>query len=144
MILPNSVFFREIENLIKEGDTVKIKLVGNSMFPFLRNCEDNVTLAPFKESDLKRGSVALFKYKNYYILHRLISIDNNVYTFSGDGNIGITEKVELKDIIAQMTLIERSSGKKCACDSFLWRLKSWLWLTLSPFRRYLLWICRKL
>lgn len=144
MRLANNIFFKEIEQMLASGETVKIKLLGHSMYPFLRSNKDSVVLSPFKKEDLKRGSVALFKYKDSYILHRIVCIFNDVYTFRGDGNVGLIERVHLDDIVALMTGIERLSGRKYSCNSFLWRTASCLWLLLSPFRRYLLWLCRVL
>ena len=141
--IPNNILFEEIEHLIKGGDTVKLKLVGNSMYPFLRNGRDSVVLSPFHKDDLKRGSVALFKYKNTYVLHRIITVNDGVYTFRGDGNIKLTERVYIDDIVALMIGVEYASGQKCVCNSFWWRSSSFLWLALYPFRRYLLWICRR-
>lgn len=142
MKLPNNILFNEVENAIRNGETVKLKLVGNSMYPILRDCRDTIILEPFNKCDLRCGAVALFKYRDTYILHRIISIENNVYNFCGDANIGLTEVVHLDAIVALMVGVEFQSGRKLSCNSSLWRFYSYSWIKLYPFRRYLLHICK--
>lgn len=139
MKLSNDIFYKEVENMLRSGETVKIKLGGDSMLPFLRGGKDSVILSPFKKEELKHGSRALFKYKGGYVLHRIVSIDDDVYTFRGDGNVGLTEMVLLNDIVALMTSVERPSGRISYCSSRRCRAISCLWMLLLPFRRYLLW-----
>ena len=45
--IPNEILLPEVARLIKEGHTVTITVLGNSMNPFLVDRRDRVTLGDF-------------------------------------------------------------------------------------------------
>ena len=118
----------EIRALISEGKTVKLTVKGNSMNPFLVSMRDQMTLGPWKDED---------------IIHRIIKRDEKTVTLLGDGNIGFTETATFDNIIGIMYSVTRK-GREWASDSFLWRFYSWSWMLLTPVRRWLLGLWRRL
>ena len=90
--LSNELFFAEVEQLISQGERVTITIKGNSMRPWLQNSKHKVIVKPLADSILQCGDIALFRYKGKHILHRVVKIENDKITFSGDGNIGIKSK----------------------------------------------------
>ena len=143
--LSNELFFAEVEQLISQGENVTITIKGNSMRPWLQNSKHKVIVKPLADSILQCGDIALFRYKGKHILHRVVKIENDKITFSGDGNIGIKEQASKDDIIALVESIITPSGRVIECNSNEWKTKSKLWLALPQFaRRIILGILRRL
>ena len=143
--LSNELFFAEVEQLISQGESVTITIKGNSMRPWLQNSKHKVIVRPLANSILQRGDIALFRYKGKHILHRVVKIENDKITFSGDGNIGIKEQASKDDVIALVESIITPSGRVIECNSNEWKTKSKLWLALPKFtRRIILGILRRL
>jgi hypothetical protein len=143
--LSNELFFAEVEQLISQGESITITIKGNSMRPWLQNSKHKVLVKPLADSILQCGDIALFRYKGKHILHRVVKIENDKITFSGDGNIGIKEQASKDDVIALVESIITPSGRVIECNSNEWKTKSKLWLALPQFaRRIILGILRRL
>lgn len=143
--LSNELFFAEVEQLISQGESITFTIKGNSMRPWLQNSKHKVIVKPLADSILQCGDIALFRYKGKHILHRVVKIENDKITFSGDGNIGIKEQASKDDVIALVESIITPSGRVIECNSNEWKTKSKLWLALPQFaRRIILGILRRL
>ena len=46
ILLPNQLFFAEVEAMLAEGREVQIRMKGHSMRPLLRSERDQVVLTP--------------------------------------------------------------------------------------------------
>ena len=126
----------EISRLISEGKTVSISAKGYSMNPFIMHLRDQIVLGTWTDQDIKKGAVVLVKdIRGCFIIHRIIKREGNMITLMGDGNIGITEKAHVKDIIALMHAVTKK-GRTYSVKSLRWRLYSCLWKMLTPMRRY--------
>lgn len=138
------LMMEEVRRLIAEGKTVSITVKGNSMNPFIVHLRDRMTLGPWKDPDIRKGTVALVKdFRGNYVIHRIIRRDEKTVTLLGDGNLGLYETASFDNIIAIMYSIDRK-GRTWSRDSFIWRVYSWLWMLLTPVRRYPLAIWRRL
>ena len=134
----------EIRTLISEGKSVTLTVKGNSMNPFIVHMRDRMTLGPWKDEDIRKGTVALVRdIRGNYLIHRIIRKEENTVTLLGDGNVGFTETATIDNIIGIMHSIERKN-KIWTSKSMIWRIYSWVWMTLTPLRRYPLAIWRKL
>lgn len=134
----------EIRTLVSEGKTVTLTVKGNSMNPFIVHLRDRMTIGPWKDEDIRKGTVALVKdTRGSYVIHRIIKRDKDRVVLLGDGNIGFTETATLDNVIGIMHNIDRK-GRIWTPQSTLWRLYSWFWMTLTPLRRYPLALWRKL
>lgn len=138
------LMMEEVRRLIAEGKTVSITVKGNSMNPFIVHLRDRMTLGPWKDQDIRKGTVALVKdFRGNYVIHRIIRRDEKTVTLLGDGNLGLYETASFDNIIAIMYSIDRK-GRTWSRDSFIWRVYSRLWMRLTPVRRYPLAIWRRL
>ena len=142
-VIPNELFFAQVEDRIAEGKTVRFKVKGVSMMPFLRNGIDEVILAPLN-GPLKIYDIVLFKYKGRHILHRIIDVKDGTYIIQGDGVYLTKEYCTAADVVGIVTHICRPSGKVISVSSskFMFMIK--LWLKLGNSRRYALAILRRL
>ena len=144
IIKDNGVMMEEIRQLVSEGKTVTITVKGNSMNPFMVHLRDQITLGPWKDADIKAGTVALVKdTRGKYLIHRIIRRNKSTITLLGDGNIAQTETATTDNINAIMHSITRK-GHTWSSDSLVWRIYSAIWKLISPARRYPLGLWRKL
>ena len=143
----NDILLSGVEAFIKEGRSVILKARGQSMLPFIFPERDSVQLE--KAESLSVGDIVLVRlYRSaspYYVMHRIIRIEDGVFTMMGDGNISGVEKFRRENVIAKVTAIVSEDGKSRKVG------KASVWRALRPVRRYLLafyrripWISRKL
>ena len=134
----------EIRKLVSEGKTVTITAKGNSMNPFIVHLRDHITLGPWEQEDIRKGTVALVKdNRGNYLIHRIIDTKGNSIRLLGDGNIRLYETASKENIIAIMYSITRN-GREYTSSSLLWRAYSFMWMALTPLRRYPLGLWRRL
>ena len=139
-----AIMMEEIRTLISEGKTVTLTVKGNSMNPFMVHLRDQLTLGPWKEEDLRKGTVALVRdiYGNH-LIHRIIKVDKDTVTLLGDGNV-LQKEIATKDnVIGIMHAIHRK-GRTYTPKSLVWRIYSTVWQLLTPVRRYPLGLYRRL
>jgi len=117
--IPNIDALMIIEESIKAGTPVQLTVRGNSMSPLLMDGVDVVRLRPFIPTELKPGVIILFRYKERFVLHRIIHISlpgnqqNNeaIITAKGDA-MTKTETITFADVIAVADVPEHSSFNK--------------------------------
>ena len=144
IVKDKGLMMEEIRTLVSEGNTVTLTVKGNSMNPFIVHLRDRMTIGPWKDEDIRKGTVALVKdTRGSYVIHRIIKRNKDRVVLLGDGNIGFTETATLDNVIGIMHNIDRK-GRIWTPQSTLWRLYSWFWMTLTPLRRYPLALWRKL
>ena len=125
IVKDKAIMMEEIRELIAEGRTVSLTVKGNSMNPFLVSMRDQMKLGPWKDQDIR----------NNYLIHRIIERNGDTVTLLGDGNVGFTETATLDNIIGIMYSVTRK-GHEWKSDSALWRFYSWLWMMITPVRRW--------
>ena len=142
--IDKAVMMEEIRKMISEGKTVTITLKGNSMNPFIVHLRDQMTLGPWKDEDIRKGTVALVRdiYGNH-LIHRIIKREGDKVILLGDGNIGITETATMDNVIGIMYAITRK-GRTYTPKSLSWRIYSAIWAILTPVRRYPLGLWRRI
>lgn len=104
MKVGNDIFFAAVEEQIAAGMRVKITLVGTSMRPTLYE-GDILTLAPV-DGNPEVGDVVLFHYQGRHLLHRIISVADDIYTMRGDNCVS-TESCHREDIVARLMEVEK-------------------------------------
>ena len=141
--LPNGLLFDEVTRLLSEGKEVIIPTKGSSMLPFIRGEKDCVALV--RKQEVKEGDIVLaFVEGNRYILHRIWSVEGEKVTLMGDGNISGKELCRVSDISGTVTQIVKPDGRRISVDTQAFRRCSRIWRKLLPFRRYILFIYRRL
>lgn len=137
--IDNSTFFAEVERLVAEGSTVRVRVKGNSMRPLMRSDRTQVLLAPVAEGELRCGDIVLFRYRGSHVMHRIRRIEGDSLTMEGDGNYRAAEHAVRADVVARVEAVVTHGGRRIECSSREWRLKSALWLSLPRLvRRYAL------
>lgn len=142
--IPNDVLIPEIKRFIDEGRTAIFRVRGNSMRLFLKDGRDKVVLAPCQEAEVHDVVLAEIT-PGHYVLHRIIKKEGHRIILKGDGNVYGTEECTIHDIVGIATgFIRKGRSTIDSVEGCKWRIYSTLWLILSPVRRYILGICRRL
>lgn len=144
--IPNEILIPKVKEVIDRGATATLRVKGHSMRIFLSNGRDLVTLVAPERENLRVGDVVLAEIQpKVYVLHRIIQRTQDQLTLMGDGNVGTTEACTIKDVIGIVTLFYRKGRTKPdSVNGWKWKTYSRIWLTLTPIRRYILAIHRRL
>ena len=130
ILIGNDVLFSHIEELIFAGERVELRIKGRSMQPTLQDGKDRVVLSSLSAHDLYIGAIVLFRHKNQYFLHRLISVTNDTLIFQGDNLRVNKEQVALQDVVAIVEHIIKSDGKIIDCfrGNYIRKSKRKVWI----------------
>lgn len=140
--IENNVFFSYVETEIAEGKSVSLRIKGKSMTPSLHE-GDIITLIPVNQHKLKIGDVVLFKYKNNFLLHRIIYKKKNKLTLQGDAVYQHTEKISTQQVIALLQQVKKQNGKIIDCQSTYRKIYFYLWFAVKTIKYRLLLIIKK-
>ena len=134
--LPNDILLGEVAAVLREGREAVFTPTGNSMLPFIRSGRDRVVLR--KQDEIAVGDIVLIHTGGRYILHRILEIDGERVTLMGDGNLKSVEHGTRAEIVGTVTEILRPDGRSVKPGT------GRFWRILKPFRRYILFIYRRL
>ena len=116
--IANTAALKIIEEYIHSGVSVRLTVRGNSMSPLLLDGRDSVMLHPCIATELKPQEIILFRYKDGFMLHRIIRIEQTagpdgvgVITTKGDA-MTHTEFITYEDVIAVASLIKQPSIRR--------------------------------
>ncbi len=121
----NEVLFAEARRLLAEGRSVRIRVQGDSMLPFLRNGQQ-VTIRPLRDGECIRGAILFGLTDRGYVIHRAVGCDAATVTLMGDGNCRQRERTGRHLIFG------------CVESSRASRFAARLWYLARPARRVLL------
>ncbi|RZF58872.1 S24/S26 family peptidase [Sphingobacterium corticibacterium] len=131
--LENEAFFYLVEQRLEQGDQVWIPVRGKSMEPFLRE-SDEVLLQTANGAEIAIGDIVLARWKQRYVLHRVVRKKANYFWLVGDNNLVQLEEIALKDFIAVLSAARRSE-KKLRVSSRLNKKLGVIWYHLRLPRR---------
>ena len=141
IVLPNDVLLPEVTRLLEAGETVTMKVKGDSMLPFITGDRDSVVLC--RAVALKTGDIVLARLDDgRYVLHRITAIRGERFTLMGDGNLLGTETCTRQAIAGQAIRVIKE-GRMLDCTTPAQLRKAKLWKTMLPIRRYLLAIYKR-
>ena len=138
IVLSNG-FFVEAAEALKQGQTVKLLVGGQSMYPFIRGGRDLVEVIPFSiEEELPAWSCPFYQWEGRYMIHRYIGHEGDEYLMMGDGNVVRIERVKREEIIGLLRYIYPPDGARQDCFDARWLKKAEWWYRLRFLRRWLL------
>lgn len=127
---------REIgASLLSEGRSVRFKLGGSSMFPFLRQ-GDVAAIDPLPMSQLKLGQVIVFENNGRWIAHRLVAIkkDGNSLRLLAQGDsVKTPDSPVLEAHYLGVIGSFSRNGKYHRMDGLMNELYAKMLLTFRPF-----------
>ena len=144
LIVPNS-FLSEAAEALRAGQTVKLHIDGQSMYPFIHGGKDLVEVVPCPpEGELPLYCCPFYQWEGRYMIHRYIGREGDECLMLGDGNLVRIERVKRSDIIGLLRTIYRPDGTEQVCTEARWLRRAYWWVRLRPLRRFLLPLCRLL
>lgn len=139
--VPNS-FLAEAAEALKCGQTVKLRIDGQSMYPFIRGGVDWVEVEPCPaEGELPQWCCPFYLWEGKYMIHRYLGQDKDDCLMLGDGNLARIERVKRQEVIGLLSCIYRPDGTVQDCRQASWLRKARWWYRLRAFRRWLLPLC---
>lgn len=143
-VVANS-YFAIVADKLKQGTSIRIKVLGDSMYPLIHGGKDEILLIPHQpEEELPMWSAVFYQWGDHYMVHRYIRREGDVMVMLGDGNLYREEKVPATEIIGVLKTIFHPNGKETDCLSAEWLKRGERWYKLLPVRRYLLFILKRL
>lgn len=123
-----------LKQLVEEGETVSIRIVGSSMSPFLIHDRDLITFkAP--ERELKKGDMVFFQRESgQYVMHRIYAVKPDGYYMVGDAQAEIEGPIRREQIFAVIIKVRRK-GKWMEPGDFWWNFFERVWINIIPFRK---------
>jgi len=151
LIIENNILFDRTVGLLKEGRKVIIPVKGGSMMPLLRSDADTVELEGVEAGSPEGGErisaleqdIVLFQYNGHYILHRILRFEGDEAVIQGDGNLKITERCSRDRIFGRAVTVFKKNGRVIDPRSKRSLRLFRLWFFLSPVRRYILGVIRR-
>lgn len=122
--------------MIEAGKQVKLTVTGFSMYPLVSSRRDAVLLA--KAEQLSVGDVPLFRRADgSYILHRIVAEKDGAFATMGDYETEKEYPVRKEQIVAKAVGFYRKE-RYIDCESFAYKMYSFLWRNTVGIRPFLL------
>ncbi len=126
-----------IEDGLRNGQQVRMTVVGNSMFPLFRSKLDSVVLSPITNG-VKKRDVVLYKRSNgQYVLHRIIRHKGDVYSANGDNQYWIESPLIETQFLGKMIGFYRKN-QYYTTKTLWYQFYSFIWVFFRPFRGLLI------
>lgn len=133
-----AALFPFIEEIVRQGQTVKISISGTSMVPFLRHGIDCVELTHCDYGNLRRTDIVLIRRNDgTYVMHRILRKKPTCFYMVGDAQEWVEGPIYPEQVMALVTSVWRED-RQIDTGNRLWQLLSEGWLRLLPFRSRLL------
>ena len=127
---------QDIEQLLRDGFTIRIKPQGNSMYPLFHSGRDEAYISPAAPACLRRGDVALYRRDHgILVLHRVWKCTADGFYMVGDNQTEIEGPLRADQVRGKLTAFVHN-GKFVNVKNPIYRFTSSLWLFLRPLRPY--------
>lgn len=125
----------DVEKLLLAGSPVTFPLTGLSMFPLFVGGRDRITVVPIPEGHkFKRLQVVLYRRPgDKLVMHRIYKVKPEGLYLVGDHQTEIEGPLSTDQVRGIMTEAIRK-GKKITTKDFTYRLYSFVWMLIRPFR----------
>lgn len=123
-----------LEQLLEEGNQIRVKPQGYSMYPLLVPGRDEVVIEQEDPSRLHRGDIVLFRREgSILVLHRICRRRGDDFFMVGDNQKQIEGPIGITQIKGKVTTVIRG-GRTISAENWLYRMYSFIWLWLRPLR----------
>jgi signal peptidase I len=128
------------KEILKKRKSIRFQAKGWSMRPFIQD-GDFITVSPVEDSSLKPGDVVLYvSAGNQVIVHRIIKKYKRhgkmTLLIKGDASLGSPEKVDVQNVLGEVTVIERN-GRKKRLDAKSCQIIGLFFVGISPFSQWI-------
>ena len=124
----------DLEQLLEEGNQIRVKPQGYSMYPLLVPGRDEVVIEQEDPSRLHRGDIVLFRREgSILVLHRICRRRGDHFFMVGDNQKQVEGPIGITQIKGKVTTLIRG-GRTISAENRLYRIYSFIWLWLRPLR----------
>ena len=128
--------FPVIEETVKSGGSIKVKIAGYSMYPLVTSRRDSVLLV--KADKIKKGDVPLIRREDgSFVLHRVVGIKDGKLKLRGDYEQKIEYPVDPSRVVAVAKGFYRKE-RFISCDSRKYKLYTFFWMNTAAIRPVML------
>lgn len=134
--MPNHVLLPQVEQLLRQGRSVRLRTRGISMLPFIIGSVDSVLLRP-ATAHPRRGQIVLARtLAGHYVLHRVLHThaDGSV-TLRGDGNLSACEHCRADAVCGTAVSLIRPGRPDINLYSPMRRHAAAVWMRLPALLR---------
>lgn len=126
---------KDIGKLLSEGNILRIKPEGYSMYPMFVPGRDEAVIRGKGQASARRGDVVLYRRENgMLVLHRLHHRRKEGLYMVGDNQVRTEGPLSEEQVIGILDGFIRN-GKYISTGNILYRMLSGIWLFMRPFRR---------
>ncbi|MBQ0047796.1 MAG: S24 family peptidase [Prevotellaceae bacterium] len=137
-------FFALAAEHLADGLTVRIKVQGESMYPFLHS-GDEIEIVPVKDGeDIPLWTAVFYEWNGSFMVHRLVNKRGDEYDMLGDGNLVRIETLKRSEIKGVLNRCFRKNGKVVDCRSEKWLNRGKFWFKIRRIRKYVAKLLRML
>ena len=132
-------FLAEAAETLKQGKSVKVRIDGQSMYPFIKGGRDLVEIVPLAaDAEMPAWCCPFYCWEGRYMVHRYIGSEGDECLMLGDGNLVRVERVKRSEVVGLLRYIYRPDGSVQDCTDARWLRRGAWWYRLRPLRRFLL------
>lgn len=135
--LDTYTYVSALRELVASGQTVSVRIAGNSMAPFLVDTRDSICFhAP--DRPFRRGDMVFYQRETgQYVMHRIARVRAEGCYLVGDAQQLLEGPIAPEQIFAIVVQVQRK-GTWIDASNFWWKFFAGPWLALLPLRRALL------
>lgn len=125
---------------------IRIQVISNSMYPWIRAKRDSVMIVPARAENLRNGDIVMFSTSCTdvdFILHRIHKIDGDRVLTMGDANRVPDGWIDKAEILGKAIMIQRD-GVTIHCEATKWKILFRIWTSLWRVRPLMMFMVRVL
>ncbi|MDQ2087366.1 S24/S26 family peptidase [Herbivorax sp. ANBcel31] len=123
-----------IEEVLNNEGEIVLTVMGNSMYPMLRNKKDSVCIVRPLNKVLKKYDIPLFiRDDGKYVLHRIVDVRSDGYVLIGDNQYKKEYSVLHSQVVGVVKGFWRN-GKYFSCDNIFYNIYIRFWKGIFPLR----------
>ena len=131
-----TLFKIDLEQLLREGNIIRIKPQGYSMYPLFIPERDEALIQQTDYTDCHRNDVVLYRRdQGILVLHRICRITSDGFYMVGDNQYEVEGPLRQDQIIGKLIAVNRS-GKEFTVGNPFYKFVSSLWLFMLPVRPF--------
>ena len=126
----------DMEQLLQDGNILKLKPQGYSMYPLFIPGRDEALIQQISSTDCRRNDVVLYRRdRSILVLHRIDKITEEGFFMVGDNQWEIEGPLRSDQIIGKLVAFVRN-GREISTQNPFYRFLSSVWLLMLPVRPF--------
>lgn len=132
----NKSYKVDLEQLLREGNIIRIKPQGYSMYPLFIPGRDEALIQQAESETCHKNDIVLYRRdQGILVLHRICKITPQGFYMIGDNQYEVEGPLHPDQIIGKLIAINRNS-KEFSVKNPFYKLYSSLWLFMLPIRPF--------